>query len=65
LKPKLRLPLPFEQILRYLLRDRDGIFGSEFRKDVAALGIQVQMLTDVSTRESKFNSSRDANQLTI
>jgi transposase InsO family protein len=25
---------------RYLLRDRDGIFGGEFRQDVEAMGIQ-------------------------
>jgi hypothetical protein len=35
--------LPFEQIPRYLLRDRDGIFGNEFRKDVAAMGINEVM----------------------
>jgi putative transposase len=31
---------PFEQAPRYLLRDRDNIFGSEFRKEVKALGIE-------------------------
>ena len=31
---QLREAFPFEQVPRYLLRDRDGIFGSEFRKDV-------------------------------
>jgi transposase InsO family protein len=32
---------PFEQIPRYLLRDRDGIFGGgEFREQVKAMGIQ-------------------------
>ena len=29
---QLREAFPFEQIPRYLLRDRDGIFGAEFRK---------------------------------
>ena len=37
---QLREAFPFEQIPRYLLRDRDGIFGVEFRKDVSAMGIQ-------------------------
>ena len=37
---QLREAFPFEQIPRYLLRDRDGIFGSEFRKDVKAMGIK-------------------------
>jgi hypothetical protein len=37
---QLREAFPFEQIPRYLLRDRDGIFGGEFRKDVAANGDQ-------------------------
>ena len=37
---QLREAFPFDQIPRYLLRDRDGIFGSEFRKDVEAMGIK-------------------------
>ncbi|MDP3001501.1 MAG: integrase core domain-containing protein [Bryobacterales bacterium] len=37
---QLRKAFPFEQIPRYLLRDRDGIFGGEFRKDVKAMGIK-------------------------
>ena len=37
---QLRKPFPFEQIPRYLLRDRDSIFGSEFRKHVEAMGIK-------------------------
>jgi len=37
---QLREAFPFEQIPRYLLRDRDSIFGSEFRKDVDAMGIK-------------------------
>jgi putative transposase len=35
---QLREAFPFEQVPRYLLRDRDGIFGGEFRKDVEAMG---------------------------
>jgi putative transposase len=37
---QLREAFPFEQIPRYLLRDRDGIFGGEFRKDARAMGIK-------------------------
>jgi transposase InsO family protein len=37
---QLREAFPFEQIPRYLLRDRDRIFGDEFRKDVKAMGIK-------------------------
>src|SRR5258706_7872712 len=37
---QLREAFPFEQIPRYLLRDRDRIFGSEFRKDVNAMEIK-------------------------
>jgi transposase InsO family protein len=37
---QLREAFPFDQIPRYLLRDRDGIFGGEFRKDVKAMGIK-------------------------
>jgi transposase InsO family protein len=37
---QLREAFPFEQIPRYLLRDRDGIFGGEFRKEVEAMGIK-------------------------
>jgi hypothetical protein len=35
-----RESFPFDQIPRYLLRDRDRIFGGEFRKDVKAMGIK-------------------------
>jgi putative transposase len=37
---QLREAFPFDQIPRYLLRDRDRIFGGEFRKDVKAMGIE-------------------------
>jgi len=37
---QLREAFPFDQIPRYLLRDRDGVFGSEFRRDVKAMGIK-------------------------
>jgi putative transposase len=37
---QLREAFPFDQVPRYLLRDRDCIFGAEFRKDVKAMGIK-------------------------
>jgi len=37
---QLREAFPFDRSRRYLLRDRDGIFGSDFRKDVKAMGIK-------------------------
>jgi putative transposase len=37
---QLREAFPFDQIPRYLLRDRDSIFGSEFRNDVKILRIE-------------------------
>ena len=37
---QLREAFPFEQIPRYLLRDRDRIFGDEFTKEVNARGIK-------------------------
>ena len=36
---QLRDRFPFDQLPRYLLRDRDAIFGDEFRQQVADLGI--------------------------
>ena len=35
---QLREAFPFEQVPQYLLRDRDGIFGSEFRRDLKVMG---------------------------
>ena len=37
---QLREAFPFEQVPRYLLRDRDGIFGADFTKEVRNLGIE-------------------------
>jgi transposase InsO family protein len=37
---QLQEAFPFEQIPRYLLRDRDRIFGDEFTKEVNAMGIK-------------------------
>jgi putative transposase len=37
---QLREAFPFEQVPRYLLRDRDRIFGSDFREQVRGMGIR-------------------------
>ena len=37
---QLREAFPFDQIPRYLLRDRDRIFGGDFRTDVKVMGIK-------------------------
>jgi putative transposase len=37
---QLRNAFPFEQFPRYLLRDRDAIFGHNFREEVRAIGIE-------------------------
>jgi transposase InsO family protein len=37
---QLREAFPFDQIPRYLLRDRDKIFGDDFRRQVADMKIQ-------------------------
>jgi transposase InsO family protein len=42
---QLREAFPFEHIPRYLLRDRDRIFGGEFRKDVKAMRIKEVLST--------------------
>jgi putative transposase len=42
---QLREAFPFDQSPRYLLRDRDSIFGGEFRKEVTAMGIQEVLST--------------------
>jgi putative transposase len=37
---QLREAFPFERVPRYLLRDRDSIFGADFTKEVGNLGIK-------------------------
>ena len=51
---QLREAFPFDQVPRYLLRDRDGIFGSEFRRDVKAMGIKEVLSTPRSPWERAF-----------
>src|SRR5262249_13797459 len=42
---QLREAFPFDQVPKYLLRDRDGIFGAQFRRDVKAMGIKEVLST--------------------
>ena len=51
---QLREAFPFEQIPRYLLRDRDRIFGGEFREDVKAMGIKEVLSAPRSPWQSAY-----------
>jgi len=42
---QLRDAFPFDQFLRYLLRDRDAIFGNDFREQLRDLGIHEVLST--------------------
>jgi putative transposase len=42
---QLREAFPFDEVPRYLLRDRDAIFGEEFRKQATAMGIHEVLST--------------------
>ena len=42
---QLREAFPFDQVPRYLLRDRDAIFGDGFRRQVSGMGIQEVLST--------------------
>jgi putative transposase len=42
---QLREAFPFDQLPRYLLRDRDAIFGKAFRRQVRDMGIQEVLCT--------------------
>jgi putative transposase len=51
---QLREAFPFEQVPRYLLRDRDGIFGGGFRKVVEAMGIKEVLSAPRSPRQRAY-----------
>ena len=42
---QLREAFPFDQLPRYLLRDRDAIYGGNFRREVTDMGIQEVLST--------------------
>ena len=45
---------PFETPPKYLLRDRDGIYGAEFTKRVKALGIEEKFIAPRAPRQNPF-----------
>ena len=51
---QLREAFPFDQIPRYLLRDRDRIFGGEFRRELTSMGIQEVLSTPRSPWERAY-----------
>jgi putative transposase len=51
---QLREAFPFEQFPRYLLRDRDAIFGHDFREQLRALGIEEVLSTPRSSWQRAY-----------
>jgi hypothetical protein len=45
---------PWEMAPRYLLRDRDGVYGSEFRRRVASMGIEEVLTAAKSPWQSPY-----------
>jgi putative transposase len=45
---------PWETAPRYLLRDRDGVYGSEFRRRVASMGIEEVLTAAKSPWQSPY-----------
>ena len=56
---QLREAFPFEQVPRYLLRDRDGIFGAGFTKEVRDLGIDEVALGAAFPLATGLHRTRD------
>jgi hypothetical protein len=51
---QLREAFPFEQVPRYLLRDRDRIFDDEFKRDAKAMGIKEVLSAPRSPSQSAY-----------
>ena len=51
---QLREAFPFDQLPRYLLRDRDAIFGDDFRGQVQDMGIQEVLCAPRSPWQSAY-----------
>jgi hypothetical protein len=51
---QLREAFPFDQVPRYLLRDRDGIFGFDFTRQVKALRIKEVLSVAVASSDAVF-----------
>jgi hypothetical protein len=56
---QLREAFPFEQVPRYLLRDRDSIFGADFTKEVRDLGIDEVALGAAFPLATGLHRTRD------
>jgi len=46
--------LPFDEVPRFLIRDREGIYGHAFRKRVQSMGIEEVMITPRSPWQNPF-----------
>jgi len=53
---QLREAFPFDQLPRYLLRDRDAIFGADFRSEVTEMGIHEVLSTPRSPGSGRMSS---------
>jgi transposase InsO family protein len=51
---QLRAAFPFDQVPRYLIRDRDGIYGEEVRRCLRSLGISEVLIAPRSPWQSPF-----------
>jgi hypothetical protein len=56
---QLREAFPFDQLRRYLLRNRDAIFGDDFRREVTGMGIHEVLSTPRSPRAAGICRVRD------
>jgi hypothetical protein len=57
---QLREAFPWDTAPRYLLRDRDGIFGPDFVTQVKAMGIKQVLSTAVGLGSEAMSSGRSA-----
>jgi len=51
---QLREAFPFDSVPRYLIRDRDGIYGEEFRRTVESMGIEEVVIAPRSPWQNPF-----------
>jgi hypothetical protein len=51
---QLREAFPFDQVPRFLLRDRDGSYGDSFRRGVASMGIEEVLIAPQSPWQNPF-----------
>jgi putative transposase len=54
---QLREAFPFDQLPRYLLRDRDAIYGDDFRREVTGMGIHEVLSTPRSPGQRAYVES--------